>query len=99
MVRTGPDGRFTLHSTVDNYLLVAAGDAGYADASQDEFARSGKLVLKPWGKIEGVVWVGDRPGADQEIVYNNDISPRGGRPLRPRLRLPDQDQCPGPVRV
>jgi beta-lactamase regulating signal transducer with metallopeptidase domain/thiol-disulfide isomerase/thioredoxin/protocatechuate 3,4-dioxygenase beta subunit len=79
MVRTGPDGRFTLHSTVDNYLLVAACDAGYADASQDEFARSGKLVLKPWGKIEGMVWIGDRSGADQEIVYNNDISPRGGR--------------------
>jgi beta-lactamase regulating signal transducer with metallopeptidase domain/thiol-disulfide isomerase/thioredoxin len=78
-VRTGPDGRFTLHPKVDKYLLVAASDAGYADASQDEFARSGKLLLKPWGKIEGVVWVGDRPGADQEIVYYGDISLRGGR--------------------
>src|SRR5262249_26216883 len=78
MVRTGPDGRFALQSTADNYLLVAAGDDGYADASQDEFARSGRLVLKPWGKIDGVVWVGDQPGVDQEIVYNNDISPRGG---------------------
>src|SRR5262249_135085 len=79
MVRTGPDGRFTLHPTVDKYLLIAAGDAGYADASQDEFARSGKLVLKPWGKIEGMVWIGDRPGADQEIVYHGDISLRGGQ--------------------
>ncbi len=78
-VRTGPDGRFTLHPTVDKYLLVAAGDAGYADASQDEFARSGKLVLKPWGKIEGVVWIGDRPGADQEVLYQRDITQRGGR--------------------
>ena len=78
MVRTDPDGRFTLHPTVDKYLLVAAGDAGYADASQDEFARSGKLVLNPWGKIEGMVWIGDRPGAEQEIVYNSNISLRGG---------------------
>src|SRR5262249_51608893 len=78
-VRTGPDGRFALHPTVDKYLLVAAGDAGYADASQDGFGRSGKLVLKPWGKIEGVVWIGARPGADEEVVYQPDLSPRGGR--------------------
>ncbi len=79
MVRTGPDGRFALHPKVDKYLLVAASDAGYADASQDEFAKSGKLVLKPWGKIEGVVWIGARPGTDEEIVYVGDISLRGGR--------------------
>jgi thiol-disulfide isomerase/thioredoxin len=79
MVRTGPDGRFTHHPKVDKYLLVAASDGGYADATQDEFAKSSKLVLKPWGKIEGVVWIGARPGADEEVAYHADISLRGGQ--------------------
>ncbi len=67
---------------------------------QDEFARSGKLVLKPWGKIEGVVWIGDRPGADQEILFQRDIRrSAGARQYGLDYGYRTQDRRPGPVRV
>jgi beta-lactamase regulating signal transducer with metallopeptidase domain len=66
---TGPDGRFTFPPRDDKFLLVAVGEAGYADASSDEFAKSGKLVLQPWGRIEGGVRIGNRFGSDQEVTF------------------------------
>ena len=51
------------------FLLIAVSDAGYADAFPDEFAKSGKLVLRPWGKIEGEVRIGGRPGTDQQVEF------------------------------
>ena len=68
-VVTGPDGRFTLPPQDDKFLLVAVSDAGYADASSDEFAKSSRLVLQPWGKIEGGVRIGPRAGSDQEVMF------------------------------
>ena len=68
-ITTGPDGRFTFPPTDGKFLLVAVSDAGYADASSDEFAKSGKLVLQPWGQIEGGVRIGARLGSDQEVMF------------------------------
>ena len=44
-------------------------EAGYADVSSEEFAKSGKLVLQPWGRIEGGVRIGSRIGSDQEVMF------------------------------
>jgi beta-lactamase regulating signal transducer with metallopeptidase domain/peroxiredoxin len=79
IVPTGPDGRFTFKPPGDQFLLIAASDGGYADASPEEFAKSGKLVLQPWGKIEGGVWIGRRPASNQQIDYNPGPFVRGGR--------------------
>ena len=75
----GPDGRFTFTPPTGEFLIVAACDAGYADATPDELAKSGKLVLQPWGKIEGEVRIGNRPGAHQEVSYGPDFLHRGSR--------------------
>jgi beta-lactamase regulating signal transducer with metallopeptidase domain/protocatechuate 3,4-dioxygenase beta subunit len=66
---TGPDGRFTLPKHERGFLLVALADAGFADATSDEFAKTGKLLLQPWGRIEGEVRVGRKPAAYQALVY------------------------------
>jgi len=73
-VTTGTDGRFTFPPADATFLLVATGDGGYVDALSDEFAKSGKLVLQPWGRIEGGVRIGPRSGSDQEVAF---------RPMRP----------------
>ncbi len=67
---TDADGRFAFAKPDDRFVLIAVGDAGYADASLDEFAKSGKLVLQPWGRIEGGVRIGPRFGSDQEVMFN-----------------------------
>jgi hypothetical protein len=49
--------------------LVAVSEAGYAEVSSDEFAKSGKLMLQPWGRIEGGVRIGSRLESDQEAMF------------------------------
>jgi RNA polymerase sigma factor (sigma-70 family) len=66
---TGPDGRLTVPKRVGGFLLVVAADAGFADATSDEFAKTGKLVLQRWGRIEGEVRIGRKPAAYQSVVY------------------------------
>jgi len=77
-VTTGPDGRFTFPSQNEAFLLIAVSDAGYADASSDEFAKSDKLVLQPWGQIEGGVRIGPRTGPNQQVEFH---------PTRPEGRV------------
>ena len=69
---TDSHGRFTFPARDDKFLLVAVSKAGYADVSSDEFAKSGKLVLQPWGRIEGGVRIGSRFGSDQEVAFQPD---------------------------
>ena len=73
---TGLDGGFSFPSQADPFRLIALGDAGFADASSEEFAKSGKLVLQAWGRIEGGVRVGARFGANQEVMFQPDRSDR-----------------------
>ena len=60
---TGPDGRLTVPKRDEGLLIVIVADVGFADATSDEFAKTGKLVLRPWGRIEGEVRSGRRPAA------------------------------------
>ena len=68
-----------VHPPGDPFLLIAVSDAGYADASPDEFAKSGKLVLQPWGKIEGEVRIGRQPAPNQQVEFQPALFQRGGR--------------------
>lgn len=79
MTRTGPDGRFAFSPPGDRFLLIALGDAGYADASGDLFAKGGgKLALQPWGRIEGRVLIAGKPGADQPVHFEPIRPVQGG---------------------
>ena len=75
---TGPDGRFAFTPPDDKFLLIAVSDAGYADSTSDEFTKSGKLALKPWGRIEGGVRIGPRFGSNEGVMFN---------PTRPDRRV------------
>ncbi len=97
-VTTGTDGRFTFPPTDDTFLLVAIGEAGYADASSDEFAKSGKLVLQPWGRIEGGVRIGPRSGSNQEVAFVP-IRPKGKGGFYIVLRLHDMERRAGTIPI
>jgi beta-lactamase regulating signal transducer with metallopeptidase domain/peroxiredoxin len=68
-ITTGPDGRITVPRRAEPFLLVVVADAGFADAASDEFAKTGKLLLQPWGRIEGELRIGPKPAAYQSVVY------------------------------
>jgi beta-lactamase regulating signal transducer with metallopeptidase domain/peroxiredoxin len=75
----GPDGRIAFTPPPEEFLLIAVSDAGYARAFPDEFARSGKLVLEAWGKIEGEVRIGGQPAPNQQVEFQPGLFQRGGR--------------------
>ena len=81
---TGPDGRLTVPRRADPFLLVVVADAGFADATSDEFAKTGKLVLQPWGRIEGEVRIGRKPAAYQSVVYLPELPSNRGDAFRMR---------------
>jgi peroxiredoxin len=77
-VTTASDGRFTFTAPEEGFLLIALSDAGYADASSDEFPRSGTLKLVPWGTLVGQVRVGRKPDAHREVAFTPTRPDRGG---------------------
>ncbi len=86
-VTTGQDGRFTFLKHGEGFLLVGVADAGFADATSDEFAKTGKLVLQPWGRIEGEVRIGREPAAYQSLVYLPELPSNRGDAYRMRSYL------------
>jgi beta-lactamase regulating signal transducer with metallopeptidase domain/uncharacterized GH25 family protein len=74
IVKTDADGRFTLLPRLDNdaYLLLVVHDAGYAEITGENFAKSNRLTLRPWGRIEGRVLLGREPDVDREVCFSPD---------------------------
>jgi peroxiredoxin len=59
-VTTDADGRFSFIPQTERYLVVVAHDEGYAEVTDEDFAAEPNIVLKPWGRVEGVLRVGGR---------------------------------------
>jgi len=66
-VQTGPDGRFSLPEADEDYALVVLHDAGYAEIKKDPLTRPVEIVLQAWGRLEGTVKLGDKPGANERV--------------------------------
>ncbi len=78
-IKAGSDGRFSFTPPKDPYFLIAISDAGYAHVWPDDFAKTGTLVLQPWGKIEGELRIGRQPAPNQQVEFCPDPIQRGGK--------------------
>jgi thiol-disulfide isomerase/thioredoxin/protocatechuate 3,4-dioxygenase beta subunit len=99
---TGPDGRFTFPNQTGPFLLVAADKAGFATALREDLEKTGKLVLQPWGRIEGEVWVGRKPAAHQPVSFSGRaivFGSVGGTASDEQGRFVFERVIPGPVYV
>ncbi len=68
---TDEQGRFSLPTFVPTPGFVAAHEQhGFARITTDELARSGKIVLQSWGRVEGTLKVGAKPAAQQYVMLN-----------------------------
>jgi hypothetical protein len=47
---------------------VTVHEQGYAEIAADELAKTGKVVLQPWGRVEGILKHGTRPAANEEVM-------------------------------
>src|SRR6185312_10497261 len=71
-VETGADGRYAFRPQEPPYTIVALHDRGFAEQTiRDANAPPpADLTLRPWGRIEGTLRIGRRPGADETVVLN-----------------------------
>ena len=70
VVKTDAQGRFEFLPQDDEpFLLIVAGDSGFAEITSENLAKSSHIVLRPWGHLRGRVLVGDQPDAGREISF------------------------------
>ncbi|AMV36284.1 carboxypeptidase regulatory-like domain-containing protein [Planctomyces sp. SH-PL62] len=74
VTKADADGRFFFPKPEGPFLIVAAADAGFAETNAEQFAKSTTIQLAPWGRIEGQVFLGEKPGAGERVTYQPDRS-------------------------
>ena len=55
-------------------------DQGYTQVTADELSASSQVILRPWGRVEGQVLIGSKPGASQEVRILWERPPETGAP-------------------
>jgi hypothetical protein len=67
VTRTDSDGAFTLPLRDTATVLYAVDEMGFAKVTRDRFSDGAKIVLQPWGRVEGTLRINNKPGANQKI--------------------------------
>ena len=68
-VKTDKDGRFSLSSEDEKFLIIAIHPGkGFAEVYSEDFQNPQAVYLTRWGKVEGEVYIGSKPAANAEIL-------------------------------
>ena len=68
-VQTDDAGKFSFAPTLLTHGLIAIHDLGYAEVTAAAF--DGRIVLQPWGRVEGRLLIGNHPSAGKQISLGN----------------------------
>ena len=71
LVIADQDGQFSLPLIQYANGIVAVSENGYAELGIQEFVNGSKIVLQPWGRIEGVLHIGTRIGTNEAVSYTH----------------------------
>lgn len=69
IVLTDANGKFALPSGDDATAVIALSPDGYAEVSL-EGAKSGKIQLQKWGRVEGTLKIGQRLGTNERLFLS-----------------------------
>ncbi len=69
--QTDQDGRFELPAAVNSFHIAAIHESGYREHKDFDPNDPIELQLQPWGHVEGTLYAGTKPWADQEIMISN----------------------------
>ncbi|MBN1345328.1 MAG: M48 family metalloprotease [Phycisphaerae bacterium] len=65
---TDSAGQFSLRRPEGAFALAAIHDSGYREITGEEFAKTGRILLQPWGRVEGVLKIGAKPAAGETVT-------------------------------
>jgi RNA polymerase sigma factor (sigma-70 family) len=74
---TQADGKFSFPRPKIPWVIVARTQDGAAQVTAKDLVKSSLVVLKPWGRIEGTLYAGDKPLPGERVFvgffsYSND---------------------------
>lgn len=72
VVRTGTDGSFAVPMRDTATALYALNEAGFAKVPSERWTNSVKIILQPWGRVEGVLRMNNQPAANQKVEISED---------------------------
>ncbi len=84
---TGPDGTFQLDPRADQQGVVIVHADGYLEIPIDEFEKSNRFILEPYGRIEGTLYINGKSAAGETITVSSKVYPYEAR-LTERGRTP-----------
>jgi peroxiredoxin len=61
------DGKFSFEPSVDAYSIIVVDDAGFAEVKMPELKAGQEIRLQPYGRVEGKLMIGKKPGAEETI--------------------------------
>ena len=88
IVRTGPDGRFSLPAQREPYILVVLHDQGFAQVEGQQDTKD--IAIRPWARAEGTLLIGDQPGAKEAITLDFGEPPSRREDLSPIQRIAER---------
>jgi thiol-disulfide isomerase/thioredoxin len=65
---TGRDGKLDFVPQTGPFKIVIFSADGYAETDREALAKSDTVTLQAWGEIAGVLKVGNKPGAGEQMV-------------------------------
>lgn len=80
VVETDDAGRFRFPAQQGPFAVVVLHDLGYAMRKDAELAESSDVKLDAWGRLEGTVRIGSKPGAGEALRLSVDQGGRGDEP-------------------
>lgn len=85
--RTERGGKFVLPLVENHGCVFALHPSGCAEKPMQAVFDARRLELQPYGRVEGVAYVGDEPGAELDVALSYDvIPPRGTGRVHPIYR-------------
>jgi beta-lactamase regulating signal transducer with metallopeptidase domain/protocatechuate 3,4-dioxygenase beta subunit len=75
-VTSEEDGTIRLPPVAGPYAIVADHEKFYGAMSKDEFEKERTLTVSPWGRVEGVLKIGSRIGANEPITLSREPTDR-----------------------
>ncbi len=65
--KTNVAGRFGFSQRPERFEIVVACDSGFARLTREQLVASPVIRLQRWGRIEGTVYIGPKPGANRLV--------------------------------
>src|SRR6266850_3127208 len=67
IARSDKDGKFDFPQPSAWSDLAVIGDTGFAQVGRTEMPTDGKIIVRPWGRVEGTFLVGKMPQPNQQL--------------------------------